>query len=299
MPLEYPIPLTSKNAFEGLSSSAKRNPGLIFERFVPDTQERQAVPGQRNREEPAKKQGLQAVERASKLADADLLKSWHIRWLETIKCNHAEPFKLQTQWRFITGLGRKGALEVGFTFNRYGFPILPGSSVKGLARASALVFLSEILETELKLNALSECLGIEEDEAFETAFKEQFGSADKSLKTAKQIRLTFGTTAYAGKAIFFDAIPSGEKGKLPELELDIMNPHFPRYYEGKDYPTDSQNPIPVYFLTVKKNVTFWFAVGWRGADDPAMRGQVREWLEFGLKELGAGAKTSAGYGYFK
>ena len=133
MPLKYPIPLTSKNAFEGLASGVKRNPGLIFERFVPDTQETREEGGQRNREEPAKKQGLKAVEKAAKNADLELLKHWHIRWKETVGRDHAEPFSLKTQWRFIAGLGRKGALEVGFTFNRYGFPYLPGSSRRGSA----------------------------------------------------------------------------------------------------------------------------------------------------------------------
>ena len=50
---------------------------------------------------------------------------------------HGNPRSLKTEWRCIAGLGRKGPLEVGFTFNRYGFPILPGSSLKGIARAYA------------------------------------------------------------------------------------------------------------------------------------------------------------------
>lgn len=301
MPLEYPIPLTSKNAFEGLPATARRNPGLIFERFVPDTQEKRDESGQRSREDPPKKQGLKAVERASKNADAELLKHWHARWRETVKSSHAVPFDLKTQWRLIAGLGRKGSLEVGFTFNRYGFPYLPGSSVKGLARAAALGLLAEqIAETgqiaSPSLQRLSELLSLEEK--FEAGFTAEYGeTASGLLIAADEFRKVFGTTAQAGQAVFFDAIPDGSK--LPELELDIMNPHYPKYYSESEAPTDWQNPNPVYFLTVKKEVKFWFAVGWRGADDEKLRGKVAEWLKFGLKELGAGAKTSAGYGYFK
>ncbi len=311
MPTEYPIPLSSKNAFEGLSPGVKRNPGLIFERFVPDTQEIRYDGS--NRDEPAKKKGLKSVEKAATLADTNLQKAWYARWKETVRRGHAEPFALSTQWRLIAGLGRKGALEVGFTFNRYGFPYLPGSGVKGLARAAALATLAEALSEEKlallaktvsvkenktigELNALNLALSREELKDFQAEF-ETCGPDEKQNQTAQDFRQIFGTTAFAGQAIFFDAIPDGNK--LPGLELDIMNPHYPKYYEGRDYPTDSQNPIPVYFLAVKASTKFWFAVGWRGVDNPALRTQAKEWLGFGLKELGAGAKTSAGYGYFR
>mgnify|MGYP001389521639 CR=1 FL=1 len=313
MPLEYPIPLSSKNAFEGLPSSVKRNPGLVFDRFVPDTQEIRREADNRNREEPAKKTGLKNVEKAARQADLELLKAWSARWQETVKRDYAAPFSLSTQWRLIAGLGRKGALEVGFTFNRYGFPYLPGSSVKGLARAAALAQLAEALaEEKLKLlaeavsktekkavvglDALNLALSREELKDFQSEF-EACGPDENQRQAAQDFRLVFGTTAQAGRAVFFDAIPIGKD--LPVLELDIMNPHYPKYYEGSAPPTDAQNPIPVYFLAVKASTKFWFAVGWRDADNPVMRSKVEEMLKFGLRELGAGAKTSAGYGYFK
>ncbi|MFZ2423912.1 MAG: type III-B CRISPR module RAMP protein Cmr6, partial [Anaerolineae bacterium] len=76
----------------------------------------------------------------------------------------------------------------------------------------------------------------------------------------------------------------------------------PKYYQGTDtFPTDSQNPIPVYFLTVAAGEAFQFAVGWRGTLDEhakSYRRTAQTWLRQGLLNLGAGAKTSAGYGYF-
>jgi hypothetical protein len=80
-----------------------------------------------------------------------------------------------------------------------------------------------------------------------------------------------------------------------------MNPHFPEYYQGKKAPTDCQNPVPIYFLTVAPGTEFRFAVGWRGTLDEKtekLLNKAVEWLKCGLMELGAGAKTSAGYGYF-
>ncbi|MCS7289320.1 MAG: type III-B CRISPR module RAMP protein Cmr6 [Roseiflexus sp.] len=95
--------------------------------------------------------------------------------------------------------------------------------------------------------------------------------------------------------MFFDAVPTGS----PTLELDVMNPHFPDYYQSKEPPTNWQSPIPVYFLTVAPGTEFAFAVGWRGAQvDGKLRNKAVQWLKRGLTELGAGAKTNAGYGYF-
>jgi CRISPR-associated protein Cmr6 len=53
---------------------------------------------------------------------------------------------------------------------------------------------------------------------------------------------------------------------------------------------------------VAPGTEFRFAVGWRRPlDDEArkLRDLAKEWLTEGLMELGAGAKTSAGYGYFE
>lgn len=116
---------------------------------------------------------------------------------------------------------------------------------------------------------------------------------------ADAFRAIFGTTACAGQAVFLDAIPAAP----PRLELDIMNPHVPDYYRdgGKTPPTDWQNPVPVYFLTVAPGTEFQFAVGWRGRLDAtgrAHRERAKTWLIAALTELGAGAKTGAGYGYF-
>jgi CRISPR-associated protein Cmr6 len=284
--MRYPIPRASAQAFAGRDQNRPQNPGLIFDRFAPDW----------SRQSTLKKDGLEAVRRAAERVDEQLLREWNTRWQACARAANGEPFGLTTDWRFIAGLGRKGPLEVGFTFHRYGFPILPGSSVKGVARAWALLQIAEkVGATELKeLDGILSADGDKEREKYEDW---KAGQPAEVQKLADDFRTIFGTTVAAGRAVFFDAIPACK----PTLELDIMNPHFPDYYQGDQPPTDWQSPVPVYFLTVAANTEFRFAVGWRGIlDDEGqrLRDQAQQWLKDGLTHLGAGAKTSAGYGYF-
>jgi len=286
--MKYPIQKQSAEALPRISKST--NPGLLFDRFIP------ALAFAYNKEEETKwkKEGFNNV--IKHRADEDALEHYKARWEKVIAQANAASFKMKTDWRFIAGLGRKGALEVGFTFHRYGFPMLPGSSVKGIARAWAFYEIAESLSLEgKKLSELDDALS----EGDEKKYIENMGKipqADKAQELIENFRKVFGTTGEAGSAVFFDAIPQ----KPPTLELDIMNPHYPDYYKtgSKDYPTNWQSPIPVFFLTVAANQEFSFAVGWRGKLNEDLRGKAEGWLKDGLTELGAGAKTSAGYGYW-
>src|SRR4051794_38448976 len=129
--MEYPIPKKSAEAWQKHQGKPGQNPGLIFDRFAPAW----------HQDAKLKKNGLETVRDAATRVDGSLLTAWNARWEKTVRRANAVPFTLKTDWRFIAGLGRKGSLEVGFTFHRYGFPILPGSSVKGIARAWSLISL--------------------------------------------------------------------------------------------------------------------------------------------------------------
>ena len=259
MPDRTPVLPASARAFAAHRDKQPQNAGLIFDRFAPDWKD----------DNEAKKRGLETVRTAVNKADTELLAAWNQRWEQGARSVHAQPFNLRTDWRLIAGLGRKGPLEVGFTFHRYGFPMLPGSSVKGIARAYAQL--------------------VEGKDETDADFVAIFGRAPKPGEDEKVAR--------CGGAIFFDAIPS----TLPKLDLDIMNPHYPDYYQGTAPPANWQSPVPVYFLTVAPGSEFRFAVGWRGqldAEAERLRRLAENWLVQGLVQLGAGAKTSAGYGYF-
>ncbi len=162
--------------------------------------------------------------------------------------------------RLATGLGAPHPTEIGFTFERStGVPYLPGSSVKGIARAAA---------------------GLFGDQDEETLFGP--GKIERDSK------------AWAGDLVFLDAYPV----VWPRLEVDIINCHHSPYYGGKrSYPAETDDPVPVYFLTVAAGARFAFRVLSRsGKPDNAAAGL--KLLRRGLTELGAGAKTAVGYGAF-
>lgn len=334
--MEYPIPKTSADAFLSYQNKSPQNAGVIFDRFAPNWGSDAKI----------KEKGLEDVRVASEKADKLLLEAWNRRWENLVTAANAQFFEMQTDWRLIAGLGRKGSLEVGFTFHRYGFPYLPGSSIKGLTRARGLLEIAselgkenlEQLRTKVAqdehkppekiglLNALDMAISRED----EKIFKDELASCQASpkvLEMAKAFRSLFGTTESAGEVVFFDAIPSPKS--LPKLELDIMNPHYPDYYKdgSHEYPTNWQSPIPVKFLTVASGTIFRFAIGWRRSpqDNTAnsefhqptwswfkgtkeneqvaqtqarLQMLARQWLEGGLRDLGAGGKTNAGYGFF-
>jgi CRISPR-associated protein Cmr6 len=324
--LEYPIPRQSADAWKKWKQTkGPHNPGLIFDRFAPDWSSRQRVDSEARREKKddesagtIKKYGLEQVKEAATKPDKELLAAHQARWQAIAEAVGAVPFQMKSDWRLITGLGRHGPLEVGFRFDRYGFPILPGSGLKGLARTVALVEIAErvgglslgqvekaLLDAAAALARLdrAERQRAATDAAWwQRALAAQgVAGADRAVgELAADFHAVFGTVGAAGGAVFLDAIPAG----VPRLDLDIMNPHYPRYYQsnGTEPATGWQSPVPVYFLTVAAGVQFWFGIGWRGPRDAAAqarRQRAEGWLRRGLAELGAGAKTSAGYGYFE
>lgn len=103
----------------------------------------------------------------------------------------------------------------------------------------------------------------------------------------------FGKEESAGTVAFLNAFPSDWK-----MVVDVLTKH-----NDSDEPVlDTKNPVPIFFPAVEKGAVFTFAMapaktGSRTADaDVEM---AMKWLKAALKEWGVGAKTSAGYGWFK
>lgn len=173
-------------------------------------------------------------------------------------------FEAKPAWRFVVGLGAAHVLETSITLHRI-FG-LPIIPSSGLKGAAR-------------------------------AYAQLFEERDENDPDFVAI---FGTTEQAGKIVFFDAIPL----EVPKFELDIMNPHFPQYYDkrGGDKnpspPADWDSPRPVFFLTVSE-IPYCFAIAVRTKDAVSLLEIVEKWLKNALKELGIGAKTSADYGYWE
>lgn len=263
---QYPLPSDTQVALQHFAGRKKlsdqcHNPGLLFERYTPEF-----------RRSGDKQEALENIRRCK--PDRQAMDAYRARLYALAKAADAITFQAKTDWRFVTGLGRNTPFEVGFTFHRlYGFPVIPGSSLKGLARAWAYFRLQEEKPDS-------------EPEA-DPLFAAVFGQASAGDESEGSV----------GGAVFFEAVPLDN----PELELDVMTPHFPDYYSDNTNripPADDQNPIPIPFLTVKAGVCFGFAVGWRGEPNPETHAQAVDWLKAGLENLGAGGKTAAGYGYW-
>ena len=209
----------------------------------------------------------------------DYFDAWQQRRKQALLASGAKSYRFQTAVRLVVGLGLPSPFETGFLFDRLtGCPYLPGSSMKGLLRATAV------------LVAKGELAG-EEDQAFWTQ------------ETTARI---FGPAGAAdgqparGQLVCFDAFPLAP----PRLEVDVLTPHYQDYYAGKlnALPADWCEPVPVAFLTVAAGTPFELFLAGR-VRQPAVReadlAAAEKLLGLALGVLGAGGKKSAGYGWFE
>jgi len=200
--------------------------------------------------------------------------------------------QMKTSWRMVSGLGMSHPFETGFVFDRsIGVPYLPGSSLKGAARAWALAAAAEDADVWRDRGGPIEAL-----------FGPR-GDSDGSDETSLE----------QGGAMFLDVYPT----KWPVLEVDILNPHYKEYYDSVNDgstlipPADYLSPTPIYFLTVAPNQPFEIAVAVRKDLRPelleaARTAGVDQFAELALaaatgaaRDAGLGGKTAVGYGYLE
>jgi CRISPR-associated protein Cmr6 len=148
-----------------------------------------------------------------------------------------------------------------------GFAYLPATGLKGLARSYATVLARTAPDVRTQL---ARVFGSISDD-------EQGGSA--------------------GSVVFHDALPMA----VPALLVDIVNPHFKGFYEGKGAPDGTSEPEPAYFPSVRPGTAFQFFLHARhkGAESDSDVETAMIWLKRALEECGAGAKTSSGFGRFR
>jgi CRISPR-associated protein Cmr6 len=217
-------------------------------------------------------------------------------------------FEATPDYRFVVGFGAEHVLETNICLHRiYGFPIVPGSALKGLTRARAFWHLAEQLEVPPGcLEQLDELLREGDGEKQRNIWEEitncdevtTWSPQEKDLSrwqnAARDFYQIFGTTERGGGVVFFDAYPVG----APAVETDILNPHYGEYYQDETNqkpPADYYNPVPTFFLTVAKGSRFEFAIA---SKDSALAETAESWLKQALTELGIGGKTTAGYGFW-
>lgn len=191
--------------------------------------------------------------------------------------------------RMVIGLGLDSVYETSMTLHHiYGFPYIPASSIKGVLRSYIIA--------NVKLFDNKETLAITCKD-----FCDIFGCpAELKDKDKKNIK-SYYQKAHQGNVTFFDAMPT----KAPNIKTDIMTPHYGDYYKPSNttvYPTDTQSPVPVPFLTVE-DTPFYFVFGSKKLADINTSDYwgktISTWLAEALTDHGIGAKTAVGYGYFQ
>jgi CRISPR-associated protein Cmr6 len=195
---------------------------------------------------------------------------------------------LSTETPLVCGLGAAHVLETALTLHHiWGVPYIPGSSLKGVCRQVAfwkLVDGKNFSENELEnfqnipgssLKGVCRQVAfwkLVEEKKIEEGKLEDFQKkfyGDLAIDDEKTLtyQLLFGTQDFKGLLLFLDAYPECKNEKI--FKLDIMNPHYSKYYgdsTGETPPGDWENPIPIFFLTVKEGVNFRFVVlfdNWR------------------------------------
>jgi CRISPR-associated protein Cmr6 len=169
-------------------------------------------------------------------------------------------FQCKLETRLYIGVTRDSAVEAGVTTSHtYGMPIIPGSSLKGAARAAA--------------QRLVDAQRLDED-----SVRWIFGEG--------------GDDGEVGGVIFHDAWWDGDTSPFV---AEIVTPHQVSYYttRGEAPPSDAESPIPAPQIAVAGG--FYISI----EGDPAWAQVAKVILLSTLQTEGIGAKKTSGYGLMR
>lgn len=174
------------------------------------------------------------------------------------------------------------AFKTGFNFDYVtGLPYIPGSSIKGMLRASINKYKEDVR------NWLNEGrYSYEQQVKFpDDVINQLFGAGNDDQE--KTIGKNKKNTDVSKRDIFLDAVivAGDEDGTI--LKSDYITPH----------PSMFKNPIPIRILALKPNVKLQFHFLLFNDEIAGISKENRFELYKGLiLELGIGAKTNTGYG---
>jgi len=219
----------------------------------------------------------------------DLLPIWRKRFLDSLPQGTSKK-KATLKTPMALHLARASALENAGTCLHavYGFTYLPGTGLKGMARAySETVWLKE------QPNKVSAWLQIEK--VFGWAPGDRL-SPGKSYRPDNLPEQAQGRESSTGAVVFHDGWPES----WPKLAMDIVTPHHGDYYGAKTSPPDDTgSPIPSYFIAVRPEAVFHFSISARHTENQELTDLAMSWLLGALAANGAGGKTASGYGRFQ
>ncbi len=280
------IPNQTYSLVRELSNQSKMHAGLVLDKFSEFPKEGSGVQGKMMEFQ------RKALNRVCQLrGDGSLLERLYMRRKQMLTALGAHIIPMRNQGAFTLHLSHPGTWEnAGIALHPiYGFVYLPGSGLKGLARAWAeTVWAPAQSDKKAAWHLIEEAFGYTPNSE-----KHKIKNNDSRWRP-KEIPLREGSAV--GHLVFHDAWPSN----WPRLEVDIVNSHHSAYYQGErgGVPDDTEDPNPVYFLAVGAGVEFEFAVTDRRRQSSSLVEQGIRWLRDALMVEGAGAKTAAGYGRF-
>jgi len=193
-----------------------------------------------------------------------------------------------------------GVIEnAGICLDRcFGLPFIPGSAVKGIARSQALweIRVAPVDEKQKLVTLAMAVFGYGKSDTGKNG--DWTWAAGEQL--ARRVAASLKADEFKGCGCFLPAYPT----TAPTIVVDMVNPHYPQYYRGqRQRATDDENPIPNYFPAVEAGSAFGFAVLLNrvptGYTAPQLLEAARGWIERAITQKGAGAKTAAGYGWFR
>ena len=176
--------------------------------------------------------------------------------------------------RLLLGLGDENVIENGIRLNgTYGMPIIPGSSIKGVA--SSLVY---------RLYSKSP------DSPW---YPGEYKKEKCIQKPGEAFAYTFGTESEAGNVIFHDAWLKPSDTTNPFCK-EVISVHHQDYYSSKALKaSEGDTPIPNHFIATQGS--FLFAIS---SPSEYWTNEIEKLVKQALKELGIGAKGTSGYGVF-
>ena len=258
-----PVALVRKKLASLLDQAKGAHPGLLLQRGLTEHEERRK---QDKQHEPRK---TEHVAKICAIQPTDFYERAFARWRKATsdaRCFRSVTLALES--RLFIGLAGGGMLETGCAISHsYGAPYIPGSSVKGVVRAHA----------EERFCGADELEG-------RAICDELFGARQDGDNPAD----------LAGLISFHDAWWVPKSAKTPLVE-EVVTTHHMKYYgeDGKEPATDFDSPVPNAQVAAQGEFLFVMA------GPSAWLGLAEEILVGALCTRGVGAKTRAGYGYFK
>ncbi|MDZ7816534.1 MAG: type III-B CRISPR module RAMP protein Cmr6 [Planctomycetota bacterium] len=220
-------------------------------------------------------------------------------FMKFVKNCEGQHFKATLETPMALHLSRSNGLEnAGICMHpTYCVPFLPGSGLKGLARAYAETVVRYMSDEKKKKEARTEMERI-------------FGYADEERRQAlvgnKKVKPEYDSDGNiiknrSGSVVFHDSLPETSV----KLATEITNCHHMKYYgashEGHDkvpLPGDWENPNLVYYPVISAGCAFRFAVTPTSRTKEGELKKARQWLQGALISPGVGGKTSQGFGRF-